>query len=116
MTITAGMGRKGTSGKKVKTKFTGGIGILPVSLAVCLYHLLSCLRARVSVFFRNRIENYSRNGPKGNRYTWNIRERGTHVTDGIGILPVSLAVFLIICSVACAPARLSVLFVNRIVN
>jgi hypothetical protein len=94
MTITAGMGRTGTSGKKVKTKFTGGIGILPVSLAVCLCHLLSCLRARVSVIFRNRMENYSGNDPKGNRYTWNIREREIYVTAGIGILPVSLAVFL----------------------
>jgi hypothetical protein len=94
MTITAGMDRKGTSGKKVKTKFTGGIGILPVSLAVCLYHLLACLRARVSVFFWNRIENYSRNGAKGNRYTWNMQEMKKNVTAGIGILTVSLAVFL----------------------
>ncbi len=34
---------------------------------VCLCHLLSCLRARVYVFFRNRIESY-------NRYTCNMQE------------------------------------------
>jgi hypothetical protein len=61
---------------------------------VCLYHLLSCLRTRVSVFFRNRIENYNRNGPKGNRYTCNMQEMEKHVTAGIGILTVLLVVFL----------------------
>jgi hypothetical protein len=35
--------------------------------AVCLCHLLSCLRARVYVFFWNRIESY-------NHYTCNMQE------------------------------------------
>jgi hypothetical protein len=61
---------------------------------VCLYHLLFYLHAHVSVFFRNRIKNYNRNGPKGNCYTCNMQEMEKHVTAGIGILIVLLIVFL----------------------
>jgi hypothetical protein len=52
------------------------------------------MRARVFVFFRNRIENYNMNGPKGNRYTCNMQEMEKHVIAGIGILTISLAVFV----------------------
>jgi hypothetical protein len=89
-----------------------------LSRSLCvLYQLLSCLPARVSVFFRIRIEKLQqeRSERKPLYVEYQRKGKACYSRNWHPSLSRSPS-FLIVCSLACAPARVSVLFVNRIVN